>query len=298
VAKRDWSILGLLVCLLGMTGCAVLPEPARTTSWLRRQNPFAKSIDDQEVKLFVALLERPIEDPFINQELWSHTDEMIVDMDRKAAVDDNGYRVGQIVGMPPGKLQDLLKSERYCLNSRCRIMPSGHSVPVFLGPVLPTCEFVVQEGKNTHEETLDKTRFCFDVKGTLTNDGKTRLTFTPKVEYGENTLPFVPDPDQNAWTIRIERPSTMYKELSWDVVLAPGEYLVVGAILDKDKSLGHRSFVQEEGTGVQRLLVLRTARSVNGGDSHEPTMEDIARSQTSPCLALQASMTAVRGSGE
>jgi hypothetical protein len=298
VAKRDRFILMLLVWLLSVSGCAVLPEPVRQTSWLRRQNALAAGIDSQLVQLEVALLERPVGDPFLNQELWQHTDEMVVPLERKSAVEDNGFRVGQIVGMTPGKLQELLKSERYCINPRLRLLPSGHSVAQYLGPVLPRSEFVIQLGKQTVAAGFDQARFCLDVKATLTNDGKTRLAFTPKVETGETTLPFQPDPDQQSWILRVERPCQTFPELTWEVALAPGEFLVIGALLSKDKSLGHRSFVQEDGNAVQRLLVLRTSRALNSGDTSEPNLEDIARSKRSPCLALQASMTAVRASGE
>jgi hypothetical protein len=298
VATRNWSILVLLVWLANVGGCAVLPDPVRTSSLLMRHRALSAGSDSQVVQLDVALLERPLGDSFLNQELWQHTDEMIVDMDRKAAVEDNGFRVGQIVGMTPGKLHDLLTSPRYCINPKRRLVPSGHTVPQFLGPVWPHCDFVVQQGRQTLEVALDQARFCLDVKATLTEGGKTRLSFTPKVENGENALPFQPEPEQSAWTIRVEKPCKTYKELGWDVVLAPGEYLVIGAVLQKERSLGYRAFVQEDGNPVQRLLVLRTSRSQNGGDTGEPTLEDIARSRPSPCLALQATMTAVRASGE
>lgn len=292
--KRDWSLLTLLACLVSAAGCAVLPEPPRTTSWMKRQVPGSTGLDSQVVQLDVALLERPLGDPFLNRELWQHTDEMIVDLEHKAIVEDNGFRVGQIVGMTPGKLQELLKSERYCINPRRRLVPSGNCVPQYLGPVWPHCDYEVQHGKQTVETAADQVRFCLDVTPTLTSDGKTRLAFTPKVETGEHTLPFQPDPAQQAWTIRVEKPCRTYKDQGWEVVLAPGEYLVVGAILQKAKSLGQRSFVQEGSTAVQRLLVLRTSRSTTGGDTGEPTLEDIARSNRAPCLALQATMNAVR----
>jgi hypothetical protein len=294
VATRDWSILALFVLLLCAGGCAALPEPVRQSSWLKRSSV---GTGGDMVQLDVAIVTRPIDDPFLNHELWQHTDEMIVDLDRKAAVEDNGFRVGQIVGLTPDKLQDLLGSERYCTQRR-RLIPSGNSVIQYLGPTWPRSDFVVQTGKQSVETALDQARFSFDVKATLTKDGKTRLSFTPKVEHGETTLPFQADPAQQTWTLRVERPCQAYPELAWDVVLAPGEFLVVGAIAEKDRTLGHRSFIQEDGQGVQRLLVLRTSRSPTGADTGEPTLEDIARSRSAPCLAMQASMTAVRASGE
>jgi hypothetical protein len=282
---------------LSVAGCAVLPEPARQASWLK--HPFAPgaAMDSQIVQLEVALLERPVGDAFLTQELWQHTDQMVVALDRRTAVEDNGFRVGQIVGMTPGKLQELLKSERYCINPRLRLLPSGHSVLQYLGPVLPRTDFAVQLGRETVNAAFDQARFCLDVKATLTQDGKTRLAFTPKIETGETALPFQPDPDRQAWVLRVERPCRTFPELSWEVSLAAGELLVIGALLTKENALGYRSFVQEDGRAVQRVLVVRTRRAP-ASDAGEPTLEDIARSQRSPCLALQASMSAVRASGE
>lgn len=298
VQRIQWVLLGSLLVSLSLAGCAVLPEPVKTTSWLKGKSPFPAPTDAQTVQLDVALLERPLGDSFLNKELWQHTDEMIVDLDRKAAVEDNGFRVGQIVGMTPGKLQDLLKSPRCCINPRRRLIPSGHAVTQYLGPIWPRAEFVVQRGQQIQEAGFDQARFCLEVKPSLTSDGKTKLHFFPKVENGQAALPFQPDPEQSTWTLRVERPSETYKDLGWEVVLSPGEYLVIGGILEKDKSLGHRSFIQEDGSPVQRLLVLRTSRSQNGGDTGEPTLEDMARAKNSPCLAAQATMNAVRASGE
>jgi hypothetical protein len=255
-------------------------------------------VDSEIVLLDVRVLERPVGDPFINQELWQHTDELVVDLDRKAAVEDNGFRVGQIVGMTPGKFQDLLKSERYCVNPRRHVIPSGHCVTPYLGPAWSRAEFVLQHGKETQQVALERARFGLEVKATLAGDGKTRLSFTPKVENGETVLPFQPDPEQQAWTMRVDKPCRNYPELGWDVWLAPGEYLVIGGILPKEKSLGHRSFVQEDGNPMQRLLVLCTSRALNAGDAGEPAQESSTRSHSSPCLAVQASMSAVRASEE
>jgi len=298
VNKCKLFLLTLFVVLLCGTGCAVWPEPGPTTSWLKRPGFFPSPINNQTVQLDIAILERNLGDPFLNHELWQNTDEMIVDLDCKAAVENNGFRVGQIVGMTPGKLLDLLKSKRYCSNPRTRLLASGNTVPLYLSPVLPRSDFMVQLGKEPHEEALDQARFCLDVKATLTADNKTRLNFTPKVEHGEPMLPFHPDPAEQRWIMRVEKPCKTYAELAWDVVLAPGEFLIIGAILPKERTLGHRSFVQEDGQPVQRLLVLRTNRAPQGGDSSEPTLEDLARNHPSPCLAVQASMTQIRARGE
>ncbi len=157
---RDWFIL-VLLGLLPAGGCTAFPEPARTTSWLRRQHILPAEVENQLVQLELPLLERPLGDPFINQELWQYTDEMILDLDRKAAIEDNGFRVGKIVGMTPGKLHELLRSERSCSNPQRRIFPSGHNVLQYLSPVWPHSEYTVQLGKQVRRKASIKLDFAW-----------------------------------------------------------------------------------------------------------------------------------------
>ena len=140
------------------------------------------------------------------------------------------------------------------------------------------------------------------VLATLTNDGKTRLQFTPQVQYGEAKLiPWQTNPDRSRWELAQQQPTDSFPALSWEVAVAPNEWVVVGARYDKPQSLGHRCFLRgEERSPVQRLLVLRTSRLVTGAAA-EPFAdfdEGDARPSKNPPLALQAAATAARGSGD
>src|SRR5438445_5239054 len=108
------ALVLLLVCGLA-AGCTE-PQTARSTSWLERLRAPAAGTDI--IRLDVAVLERRLGDPFLDKELWGYTDAQTVPLDQKAVLDDNGFRVGQIVGMPPGKLLARLNSERSCINPR------------------------------------------------------------------------------------------------------------------------------------------------------------------------------------
>jgi hypothetical protein len=173
---------------------------------------------------------------------------------------------------------------------------SGGTHTQCLGPVLPHCDYDLFLGSRPQEVQVDKARFCLDITATLGNDGKTQLKFTPKVETGEQVLPFQPAPDQSNWVYKVERPSKAYPDLSWEVGLPSNRYLVIGAQLGQPTSLGCRALVNEDGpTPVQRLLVIRTARKQQTAED-EPTLHDLARSSASPPLALQATLGTVRAS--
>ncbi len=285
-----WALVPLVVLL--PAGCALIgPEETAHTARLRPQ------LAADAVVIDFALLERSVGDPYLDRELWTHTDQIVVDLDKKALLDDNGFRVGQVIGMTPADLQELLKSDRCCLNPRRSFAHSGQTETFYLSTLpLAHCDYDLHLGGPTQEVSVDRARFCLDVTPTLTPDGKTRLRFLPKVETGEQVLPFQPAPEQAGWQFKIERPNKAYPALAWEVTLAPNEYLIVGARLDKPGTLGHRALVEEQGRHpVQRVLVIRTNRSKQA--TEEPTLEDTARASSSPPLAVQASLAgAIRAS--
>ena len=55
------------------------------------------------------------------------------------------------------------------------------------------------------------------------------------------------------------------KVWGWDVTLGPNQYFVVGARLERERTLGQTAFTE---SGVQRLLVIRNCRSVTANEAH------------------------------
>ncbi len=239
-----------------------------------------------------ALIELPFGDAYLCRELWQDTDELVVGLERRETLHENGLRVGQLIGTPPVGFQTLLLKPRCCADPEELIVPNGKMIPQYLGPVQPHASFEIVLDGNKTELEADQVRFGFEVVPTLTNDGRTRLRFTPKVETAERMLPIEPSPEQSAWVLRIERPSRKYPELSWEVTLAPGQYVVVGCLPESTGSLGQCAFVQDGGpVPLQRLLAIRTNRA--GATTPELAPDELATGSSLP-LALQAAQPAFR----
>jgi hypothetical protein len=277
-----------------MSGCAE-PQAVRSTSWFERLRApgFSKNL----IRLDVALLERPAGDPFLDRELWNYTDEQTVPLEQKAALDDNGFRVGQLVGMPNSKLLALLTSERSCINARTRLVPPGRAARLLLGPTLPHTEFQVKENGQTTDVALDQAQFVVEVVPTPADNGKIRLRFAPKVQHGEKVPELRPAADGFDWIFERSLPTKQFPTLTWDVSLAVDEFIVVGANSELPQSLGDRAFIQlDRSRLVQRLLVL-VLRSNGSGGNEVATLEDLARRSHGPPLAEQATVSAVRAHG-
>ncbi len=287
---RTWAALGAGLLSWLLAGCVSGPG-GPSAAWRKRPPPpVPRPVLANFVQMDIALLECPAGDPYINEELWTLTDEQIVGPEQKSVLEDNGFRVAQLGGIVPAELQDLLTSKRSNLNPRRRELASGGTAVITLGPVQPALRCTVVQDGQADPVTLERAQCKLVVVPTLTADGRTCLHFTPQVEHGDELPNFHPASDGSGWLLERDRPRQSFPALGWEVTLAPNQYVVVGARLDCRQSLGQAGFVQsDEGGNIQRLLVIRANRPGGGHEAAEDDEDEQAVcASRSPPLALQA----------
>lgn len=264
-----------------------------SSNWMKQYKSRALSHDHALIEF--AMIERPRGDEYINDELWKHTDEFVT-QDKRRILDDNGFRVGQLVGSPPEGFQKLLLSPRSCSNPQALIFPSGKTatIPFPLSQQKMAYDFL-HDGE-TKEITLDQTRFCLDVTARFDREGKTVVTFLPKVEHAAVVLPFQPAADHKSWELRTGKAAQKHPELSWEVTLGPNQYLVIGGRLERERTLGQAAFTMSDGADeLQRLLVVRNCRAVTSTESQQQSAQELIHADRSTPLAVQATVPAARG---
>lgn len=280
----------LLLVLIAGGGC-LASESSRSTSLKPRPGQGLTPNGDM-VQIDAAILERPVGDTFLNCDLWKHIDEQLIDPDRKAVLDNNGFRVGQMIGAPPARLQAMLTSERSCINPRRRLLPSGRAADQVLGPKVEQAQFTLQRHGQAEEINLDQAQFLLEVTPTVA-DGRTTLRIEPKVQYGETLPDWHPAADGSDWAFQLNRPSKVFEELRCEIKPVANAFLVFGANFEQPDSLGYRAFVQHEGdVPLQRVLVLRVSSA--GGDASSFSLSAHMSGQAPMPLAMQAPLSAVR----
>jgi hypothetical protein len=287
-------LLGLLTSLLA--GCAA-EETAQPTGWLGRLRPFQGPTGPDVVHLQVALLECSVGDRYINEDMWSLADEQqVVDLERKGILEDNGWRVGQLGGITPPRLQELLLSERSCANPRRIEMRAGNAKTLVLGPTLAQVRFQLHSGRaEPMPVCLDQAQCSLVVVPSLTRDGRTRLKLTPQVRHGEPELVFRGGTSLSDVLLQQQWPTETYAEQSWEVTLAANEYVVVGARWNRPQTLGYECLVRpDEPRPVQRLLVIRTGPPST--DVEGDLLGGPGEDKQAPPVAFQASISSARGS--
>jgi hypothetical protein len=288
--RQGWASLGGLLALL-LAGCAT-GRPANHGSWLEHLYPFRGPAGTDVVQMDVALIERPIGDPFINQELWLVADEQAIPFDQKAILEENGFRVGQIGGTTPAGLQTLLTSEKTCVARRLFIRVDKPA-PLALGPLLSLCDFQLRQSGGPMPVRLERANCSLEVVPHLQQDGTIHLKLTPQISHGETQLaPGVAD-DRSGWALKEQKPTETYPALGFEVTLKPNQYLVIGARFDQSDSLGYQCFIRRgEAAPVQRLLVIRgaSAGSSPAARTVDPETENVSSSRSVP-LASQAAFS-------
>jgi len=284
---RGWSLLTLVLALAG-SGCIgfdTVPPQAVAA----RRPPFAANGEGVAVDL--AMVERPADDEFLSRQLWKMADEQVVVLERRADLDDNGFRIGQLVGAMPEEMHRLMQSERTCIEPRRYSVAPGKTITRVLGPTQARCEFAVLHQGAYAPYVFENMEFCLDLCPILGDNDKVQLRFTPKIQYTEPTLPFRPAADRSGWVLDLNKPSKTFPELTWDVPLRPGEILLVGARPGKHTTFAGKALLIDDGVSrKQRVLVVRCQRlQTRSPGDHAFPREVLAL--PAPPLALQATMT-------
>jgi hypothetical protein len=257
---RRWPGL-VLVLLTGWFAGCVTSQPEQSTSLMERPRPFQGPTGPDVVQLDIALLERPVGDPYLNRGVWDFADEQGIAAELRAVLEDNGLRVGQVGGIPPTELQALLTSDRCNVNPRKVLLHADSPTTVVLGPPRLLCQFDLQHDSRAMPVKLAQAQFTLAVVPKLTPDGRTCLRFTPQIQHGEMAPAIELANDRSGFFLRGKQATESYPRLCWEVTVAPNEYVLVGTCFERPATLGHQMFVRpDEPKPVQRLLAIRTGR--------------------------------------
>ncbi len=251
---RGW--LALLPILFVSVGCVATDEN-ESASWKKQFHNPGLALDNAMLR--IAVVERPVGDDFLGRGVWQHSDELIGESEDRVALAENGFRIGQIVGTPPGELQRLLLSD--ATSAKLRVFAVGKTIDVPLSEEQTGASFAIVKKKTRTEVTLEKARYCLEIGARFDELGRTVLAFCPKVETGGLVLPFHAKPDRSMWELNREKACKRYPELTWEVTLDANQFLIVGGRVERDRAIGQQAFIDGVDTGgSQRLLVICNCR--------------------------------------
>jgi hypothetical protein len=271
-----YSALVWLVVLTGGGGCSFIDryETLEPRSILAKATPA-----DDTINLEIYFAKTVLNDPALNQSLWTQVDEQRIDADLRKRLAHDGIRVGVLGPQAPPELARLL-----ALTDQPIEKPTdGTPLEVDTEPAVTLRRLQARAGRrneimssNTYDElplirrsgeqlvgkTFRGADGRFALRGFSDAGGMVRLELVPELHHGEQQPRWV----GTDGVLRLEagKPREVFQELAVSVTLAPGEMLLMTTMPEKSGTLGHYFFTQPTSAQpAQKLLVLRPTQAAS-----------------------------------
>ncbi len=244
--------------------------------------PFKPSIETATLEL--AFIRHPLEQSAFNQDLWNLIDETHISPETRRALDENGLRVGVLNGEPPASIAALLDDDtagaatnststidgvgafpaaaasKLELEPRCRRrtlhLQSARRSEVIASSLYEQFPLLLREDGQVRGDYYSQAQGLFAVKAFPQGDGRVRLQLTPELHHGPPRQHYAPD--DGVIRLQSSRARVTFDKLAIDVVLSPGQHLVLGTRPSREGSMGYRYFTEANaGQLDQKLLLIR-----------------------------------------
>jgi len=274
------AVAGLLV----VAGCALDKNGAPPESVFTRiggQN--GQLIEPKRCMLKVVILSRPFADPAINEVVWRVADEQVLAPAERRAWESNGLRAGRITGEFPLELEAILKDTA----------PGKTIVPISIFPESGEQSLIrISDSAEQTSLLLNRDNRAFgkdynDASGffrvTVGHDGAhgVSLRLVPEIHYGPiqrnfqampNAAPLAPQ----ELKINDGQKEETLRDLPVNLVVEPGQAVVVGCLPEQRRGLGSFLFTQSVAHSDQReqkLIVIWASRMnkegvIEAGSNH------------------------------
>lgn len=268
------GILLLMVAMGTIQGCAHSTgfEPGHWISGKRNQS--LKGVEGEDaVMVCLAVVERPMNDPYIHSALWEMVDEQVIPFEKKIGLAENGIRAGVLGGQPPQAFLDILGSDRSCINPRQIQTRLSQPVLATIGTTRDELRYQVRSPSDSETWQQTNATCQWEVIVKPGEPGKLKIGLCPQVKHGEAQMRPRAVQDQAGiltWQLQTQQQVERYPACQFEMDVRQGEFVLVGAYGENATTMGCAWFRQPDPRGsVQRLLVIRTARM--GGGTNQNT---------------------------
>ncbi|WZO98648.1 hypothetical protein EP7_000228 [Isosphaeraceae bacterium EP7] len=296
-----------LVALLATAGCAAIkPERGReakdkearrddkvaqTTAFVSSSQSDAtkgvKMLAPKRCDLTSVILTRPLDDPLLVKTLWQTVDDQSISPESRRLLAANGIRAGILSGGLPPEVERLLQEQTPVAERGVRTtvtVPDGSHYLVQPSPAVQSASLLVNLGDSATGKEYTNAKGIFRL--TTHQDGPegVSLNFLPEVHHGQvrngyaaapNLSPYEPE----EFVFKQGQDESVFRELAIHLVVQPGQIAILGALSDRDRSLGDFFFISNEANSdrLMRSVVLIEGKPSNAdafGHSAPPTAQE------------------------
>ena len=289
--SRPWLAAGLsattlilIGSLLNLAGC----NPR--TDQLRPENVFGRIghqdgqiIEPRKCMLRVAILNRSLRDPAINEVVWKVADEQAISPEVRRALVVNGLKIGLITGELPPELEAVLHAPPpHKVEPATFLLDDGDPTLISISEAVDQVSLLMNRDNRPYGKDYHTASGFFRVTASHDGTNGVALRFTPEIHHGQvqrsfqpiaNSAPYAPQ----QFKINDGQQVETLGDLSASLILEPGQIAVVGCRPEQKRSLGAFLFTQGEASAEQRrqkLIMVWASRNQLGAIGEKPARSD------------------------
>jgi len=269
-------VLGLMAGgLCVVAGCNPWKDQIRPENLLGRigSQPVGQLIEPKKCALRVVILDRPHRDPVLNEVVWRAVDEQSIAPEARSALQANGLRMGRITGEIPLELESILDAP-----PPNKVEPVTFYLDDAEQTLISVCEpadqvsLLLNLDSRVFGKDYSAASGYFRVTPQHHDGAAVSLRFTPEIHHGAVQRSFQPihQPTELApqqFKITDGQQEESLRKLSADIVVEPGQVVVLGCLPERERSLGSFLFTLADSQADQRrqrLVLLWASRNQMG----------------------------------
>jgi hypothetical protein len=243
-------------------------------------------IEPRRCLIKVVILNRPFNDPAINEVVWRVADEQVISPKERHALEANGLRIGRIIGELPPELESILNDGG---PRNPKVVPTNLLVEsgdtqqlISISEAVEQVSLLVnRENRVSGKDYRDASGY-FRVIPRHQGAHGVSVRLTPEIHHGpvQRTFPALPNTGGFApqeLSIRDAQQEEAIHELSVELMLEPGEVAVIGCRPEIQSSLGSFLFSESPTDNDQRhqkLIMIWASRNLTGMIGEPPKTSD------------------------
>ncbi|MFP6670092.1 MAG: hypothetical protein VB857_01655 [Pirellulaceae bacterium] len=264
------SLIFILVTLAALlSGCQLWSTPEWTVDQARTLELPAPRMSADSVILEIAFVHVTPAANQVDAALWHDVNAVPLPWQTQKKLAVNGIRCGLIAGQLPASLQQLIQADKNTLDLQDLNGNLGHDLQgrsqrlhsragrrgqiVLTKKILPTVHLVTRDGDYSSGETFHQAQCVLEIRTYPQGDGRVRVQLTPEIQHGHLRSQFVGH--DGSWLINNDRETRSFDFLAMEVLMTPGESLVLSCTADV-KGLGQHMFVDGKSDSDTQYLVL------------------------------------------
>lgn len=289
--RRPWLAVGLSALsvavaggLINLAGCNPRSEQLRPENLFGRiGRQSGEVIEPRKCMLRVAILDRALHDPVLNDVVWKVADEQAIAPEARRSLESNGLKLGLITGELPPELESALESPPpHKVEPATFLVDEGDPTLISISETIDQATLLVNRDNRPSGNDYRQASGYFRV--TATHDGTNRiaLRFTPEIHHGpvqrtfqalSESAPYSPQ----QFKINDGQKVEAFGDLSATLTLEAGQVAVVGCRPEQKRSLGSFLLTRGEATAEQRrqkLIMVWASRNQLGAIGDKPSKTD------------------------